>query len=296
MRSILGIRHPAMALLLAMSGCFTLVDVDRFHTAQGSAAAAAQPNKSGEYLNLTLSLAGMTPHVTQLFEYRVIDANNFIQSRGVLNPLGAPDVTVHVPLAIPKVNGPFRLDCYADVNNSGGYDGIGSVISNDHAWRIDPLADYPPGSVSPVDGLVQVKFTHNTSFTDINQYPSGSPNPPHDTGLAAAIHVANAGPLHGVLIQVRVIDMAANRTVGLFRVPRIVQAAFDMTIPGVVENGVSYDVLVYVDANGNGIYDNPAAGLGDFGWRLAATADTTGLSVRVEAQTTGAANVDVGAP
>jgi hypothetical protein len=310
MRALLGIRRSALAITLTLSGCFAVVDVDHFHTAAaGSPDSSAPdalapapdtsgaPSMSGEYLNLKLSLIGMTPHLRQLFEYRIIDGNNFIQSRGVVNPLGAPDVIINAPLAIPKVNGPFRLDFWADVESLGTYDKIGSVISNDHAWRIDPLRDYPDGTVTAVDGLVQVTFTHNTSFTEINQYPSGTPNPPRDTTLGATVQVRGADALQGRLIQVRIIDAGGtNHTVGLFRVPQIGAAAFDMSIPGVVEMGGVYNALVYVDANNNGIYDNPALGLGDLGWSKVGTADATGLTVILDAANTTAANVDVGAP
>jgi hypothetical protein len=308
MRALLGVRRTALAMALTLSGCFAVVDVDHFHTASASAPdssapdaaapdTAGAPSGSGEYLSLKLSLVGMTPHLKQLFEYRVIDGNNFVQSRGVVNPLGAPDVIINAPLAIPKANPPFHLDFYADVDNSGGYNGIGSVLTQDHAWRIDPLQDFPAGTVTPVDGLVQVTFTHNTSFTPIEDYPSGTLNPPKDTMLGATVQVRGADALQGHLIQVRIVDAGGtNHTVGLFRVPQISAAVFDMSIPGVVENGAVYNALVYVDANGNGIYDNPASGLGDLGWSKVGTADATGLTVIVDAQNTSAANVDVGAP
>ena len=297
MRSLFRIRSTVI-VALGLPGCFAVVDVDRFHTASTAPPdSSARLASAEQYGNLKLSLVGFTPHVSQLVEYRVIDASNFIQSRGIINPLGGPDVTINAPLAIPKLNGPFHLDFWADVTHSGDvYTGIGSVISNDHAWRIDPLEDYPPGSVTPVEGLVQVTFTHNTSFTEINDYPSGTPNPPTDTMLGATIHVIGASAIQGVLIQVRVVDPGANRTVGLYRVPQIAATSFDMTIPGVVEEPNQYDVLVYVDANGNGKYDNPAMGAGDLGWSLLGAADSTGLNVTLDAQSTTGANTDVGEP
>jgi len=110
--------------MVSASGCFAVVDVDRFHTVDAGPVTSAIRNPFGAYLDLKLSLVGMTPHVSQLFEYRIIDASNLIQSRGVVNPLGGVDVTVNAPLSIPKENGPFHLDFYADVNGSGGYDGL----------------------------------------------------------------------------------------------------------------------------------------------------------------------------
>jgi hypothetical protein len=297
MNSFVCFRSTVLAMGLTTSGCFSLVDVDRFHTSAGPQGdVSASTTLPGQYSNLKLTLVGMTPHVSQLFEYRIIDANNFIQSRGVVNPLGGANVIVDAPLAVPKINGPFHLDLYADVNGSGGYDGIGSVVTQDHAWRIDPLQDYPAGSGAAADGLIQVTFTHNTSFTEINDYPSGTPNVPHDTGLGATIRVSNAQNLLGALLQVRIVDTGANRAVGLFRLPRITQAAFELKVPGVVENGVDYGALVYVDANKNGSYDNPATGAGDLGWSVSGAADATGLTVSLDAATTEVAKVDVGPP
>lgn len=298
MRTFIRARAAALLAGLSLPGCFAVADVDRFHsTAAGPAPdSSAKLTASDQFTNFKFTLVGMVPHVNQMVEFRIIDSNNFIQFRGVVNPLGGPDATINVPLAIPTLNGPFHLDFYADVNGSGGYDGLGSVVSNDHAWRIDPLADYPAGAVAPVPGLVQVTFTHNTSFTDINTYPSGTPNPPKDTTLDATVHVTGASALQGNLIQVRIVDTGSNRTVGLYRIPQITQSSFSMKVPGMVENGADYDVLVYVDANGNGKYDNPSTGGGDLGWSLVGTADVNGLDVSLDAETPTGANTDVGAP
>src|SRR5260370_36557376 len=109
------------AMGLTTCGCFSRVDVDCFHGSPGSQGeVSASTLLSGQYSSLKLTLVGMTPHVSQLFEYRIIDANNFIQSRGVVNPLGGANVVIDAPLSVPKVNGPFHLDTYADVNGSGG--------------------------------------------------------------------------------------------------------------------------------------------------------------------------------
>jgi len=282
----------AVALTPAVGGCSLVVDLERFH----EKAPLVTQGANGEYQSLKLSLVAMKPHIGHMFEYRVVDANNMVQSRGVIKPLGPNDITVDVPLAVPKTNGPYRLDFYADVNNSGGYDGLGSVITNDHAWRIDPLADYPAGSVAPIDGVIQVTFTHNTSFTDIDQYPSGTPNKSKDTGLGAKVHVTGADTLHGKLLQIRVAETTTKHVVALYRINAMDAPAFDIAVPGCVDTGVDYNVDVYVDANGNGVYDDPSTGAGDLGWRIPVTSDAAGLAATIDATTTATANVDVGAP
>jgi hypothetical protein len=270
--------RAAFLLTFGLLGCSQIVDVDRFHE---KAAALPPTTTSTQFLDLQFAVVGMKPHLAHTFEYRIIDANNLVQSRGLIAPLGATDVTVFVPRAIPRSNGPYRIDFYGDVNGSGGYDGIGSVISNDHAWRIDPLVDYPAGTVTPVDGLVQVTFTHSTSFTDIDQYPSGTPNKAKDTGLGAKVHVGSLQPMSGKMLEVRIAEKETRHVVGLVRIPKIAETALDLTIPGVVDVGVDYDVDLYVDANGNGTYDDPSQD-GDWGIRTGASSTEAGLAVSID--------------
>ncbi|MDP9035737.1 MAG: hypothetical protein M3O50_13110 [Myxococcota bacterium] len=121
MRALSGPLLGVAATTLALSACFAVVDVDRFHISQkaSSASDGSVSNPSAMYLDFKFSLVGMKPHLTQMFEYRIIDASNFVQSRGVVNPLGTADVVINVPHAIPTTNGPFHLDFYADVDGTG---------------------------------------------------------------------------------------------------------------------------------------------------------------------------------
>jgi hypothetical protein len=281
-------------LVLLLSGCFSVTDLGRFHTEEGTAASPA--SASGQYLDLKFSMLGMKPHVGQVLQYRVIDAMNRVQSRGVIHGLPAStDVTVFAPAAVPKINGPYRLDFFADVNLSGGYDGLGSVISDDHAWRIQPLADYPADSVPPVDGMIQVTFVHSTSFTDIDDYPSGTKNPAVDTGLAAVIHLKNLPDAVGKLGEIRVAERATGHVVALYRVPQLLAADLDAKIEGAVDVGTDYDVDVYLDANGDEKYDNPATSTSDRVWRVTATSTATGLDATIDASLE-TAKIDVGPP
>jgi hypothetical protein len=322
MRTILGIHLTTFAFAMSTSACFAVVNLDPYHVgdvpeeggsmpgseALGSSDAGAGATGSAD---LKLAFLNMTPHITQMFEYRVIDANNIIQSRGVVKPLGSPNVDINVPMAVPRVNGPYRLDFYADVTDSGKYTGSAtsplcgasgcSVLTNDHAWRIYPLdASNTSGEVAVMGDVIQVTFTHDTSFTDINTLPNDptlAQHPPIDTGLAATITIQNATAQMGNLIQVRIMNTDDNQTVGLYRIPKISQAAFVMAVPGCVETATSYDVLVYVDANHNGMYDDPATpGAGDLGWIVPTTAGSTGLNATLDLSMTTAANKDVGAP
>jgi hypothetical protein len=282
-------RHSlTLALPVLVTGCFAVTNLDRF---QG-------PAKHGSDLHddLVFTVTGMDTHPTQLFEYRVIDANNFIQSRGFLDPLGAPRATVHVPRAVPKVNGPYRLDFYADKNHSGSWDGLASGVDHDHGWRWDPLVDSPPSD--PNDGVIDVTYAHNYSFSELNDYPMGTRNPPKDTGVGAVIHMLKMDDYAGKLVQVRVADANTGHTAGLYRFSKltlpIAPATLDANIPGVIDEGVNYNVEVYVDANGNGTYEAPPGG--DLGWRIPKGSDATGLSLDFDPHMFPAQNVDLGPP
>jgi hypothetical protein len=276
-------------LLLCAVGCTQVIDVDRFREKP----APQQGTGTAQFLDLQLKLVGMKPHLAHTYEYRIVDANNLVQSRGVIAPLGASDVSIFVPRAIPRSNGPYRLDFYADVNGSGGFDGIGSVISNDHAWRIDPLRDYPTGAFTPIEDTVQVTFTHSTSFTNIDDYPNGKPNKAKDTGLAAIVKLQSLQM--GKMLEVRVAEKETKHVVGLMRVPSVAQPAMELKIPGVVDVGVDYQLDIYIDSNGNGTYDDPSKEGGDWGIRAEASSNETGLNHAIDVAKAPHA-IDVGHP
>jgi hypothetical protein len=283
----------ALAGVLGAGGCFAIADLNRFHTAGGSADAGSDVEAGMEAgvddptlpsaLSLTLHDFGF--HFQQLIEFRLIDDQNRIQCRGIIRPLdqaGTVQISVNVPKAILTMNTPYRLDFYADVNASGGYDGIGNVLTQDHAWRVAPLADFPTGELTHISNVVQVFFEHNTDFTDIDSWPMvGQHNPPQDTGLAARVHfdAASLSAWRGKLVQLRIAEAATGHVVGIYRDPQIPNEDFVADIQGVLDPGVDYYLEIYVDANGDGVYQNPAqpSPNADLGWRIAMKA-TTGSS------------------
>lgn len=220
-------RRAALALLaLAATSCFAVTDLERFHSSSGP---------TGNFSDLRLTVRGMTSHVAELFEYRVIDATNTIQSRGFAIPLGGPDATFFVPGAIPRQNGPFHLDFYGDHDHDGKYTPPANGDFPDHGWRIT-LPD-------PNDqNLVDYVFDHNTSFSNL-----ADPAPPTQYGKLATIHLVNLGSLQGKRLEIRISDASAKRTVALHRAPSVHDPAFDVTIPGMIDDGVTYSVEVYTD-------------------------------------------------
>jgi hypothetical protein len=258
--------------------CFAVTDLDRFHAADGSGG-SAPVDDPGVAWDLVLTMKGMGVHLNQLIEFRVVDSENYVQSRGVIEPmnqLAVESVTFTLPKAIPVGNRPYRLDFYADVNESEDFDGLDTGITHDHAWRVEPLQDFPEGRFPHVANEVQVVFTHNTVFTDIREWPGGTVNLPKDVGLGVLIQfpAENMAEFVGKMCQVRVLEARSGHTVGLYRNPEIPANDFRALVAGIVEAGESYDIDIYIDANGNGVYDNPQSDAPDpdLGWRFSETA------------------------
>ena len=102
---------------------------------------------------LNLDLTGMTPHVGQLFELRVVDQSDGSEiGRTRVASIAAADFSVSVPgLAI---GGSYDVDFYADLNGNGVYVAPG----DDHAWQIN--YGYTGGCAVP-------DLARNTNFTNI---------------------------------------------------------------------------------------------------------------------------------
>lgn len=280
-------RAAKIALLaLATLSCADLAGLDDFTKRSVSESAST----ASDYFTMELSLVAWRPHLGHFVEYRIVDATNYVQSRGVIRSMTAEDVKIRAPRAVPRSNGPYRLDLFADVNRSGGFDGLGSVITNDHAWRLDPIADF---SKLRADDVIKVEFVHSTTFTNVDQFPSGTKNPSQDTGLPARVRLEGIDAFAGKTLQVRVADERTGHVVGLFREMRAEGSVLEAVVAGCVDVQTTYQIDVYADANGNGAYDDPSAG-GDRGWRLSATSTDTGLAATLNMGEGG--DVDVGAP
>jgi len=272
------LRSAALAVLA--TGCFAVVDVDRFK----------QRGQNSQFQDLHFRMEQATSHVSNYCEYRIVDPNGVIRSRAIIDPLSRPDVDLRAPLAVPIQGGQHRIDWYCDKIQLRAYNGLGKDNLSAHAWRVEPLVDYrapgdPPSD--PNDGVVDVHYIHDTNFTDIADRPT------KDLGFAFKMKMTNMGPFIGKLVEVRVSDKGSGQTLGLYRFPNLAAAEVELTIPGIILDLV-YVVDVYADANANGTYDDPAAG-GDFGWRI--EKDGAGGELRVDFDPNASPkNVSVGAP
>ena len=219
-----------MALAASTSSCFAVTDLDRF----GANAAA-----SGNFNGLKLTVRGFTSHVNEMFEYRIVDKDNTLQSRGMIVPLGDTKATLFAPGAVPKQNGPFTLDFYADHDLNGIYGRDDAQNTGDHSWRIPLTPDLLDES-----GAFAVTFDHNTSFSVLT-----NPAPPREIGAPATVRMKNMGPFIGKRVEVRIADASSKRVVAFYRIPSLGGATVSFSIPGMIEGGVTYTVEVYTDDN-----------------------------------------------
>lgn len=256
-------RFSSAAIALAclpLVSCFAVTDLDRFE------------KNSGRYVDLTLTVRGMKSHVAELFEYRIVDSENIIQSRGIAFPLGGVDATFFAPKAIPT-DKPVRVDFFADHNNSKGYDST-PTDAIDHAWRIgiDLAAVGREGAV--------ITFDHNTSFVFLND-PGGAPR---EIGSPATVRVRSAATRSGKRLQVRIADTFTGRVVGLYRYPLLDKNELDMVVPGMVEAGNTYTVELTADTEAAGLTSLEA-------WRIQRDSGPQGLDVTFDLATSDALKV-----
>lgn len=190
---------------------------------------------------LTLNLTGMTPHVGQLLEARLIDKTNGMEmERLTVAEISSADFTLDFGAA--EDNNSYWIDFYADHNDNGYYDGI----PTDHAWRIT-VNDFMEGAT--------INFQHNTNFSEI------------DFRHMYKLEFQGMSPHIGQQLEVRLVNMNSGQEYGRVKIMSIPSEEFDVFLPYLV-SGESYFVDFYADHNGNGTYDAPPA---DHAWRMELT-------------------------
>jgi len=146
-----------------------------------------------------------------------------------------------LPLAIPESDvpqgdepHPLHLQIWADNDKSGTYDDP----STDHVW---PSVDLPASG--------NLVFVHSSDWDPITE--------PEGLGGDLVIHFDEMDIHEGHRLEVMVIESESGRAVGMYRIPQLTEAAFDVVIPDVIEpGGVSYRIEWYADANDNETYDD----------------------------------------
>ena len=204
--------------------------------------------------SVEIDMTGMTPHVGQLMEFRIVSDSNQLAFRGMLDTLPGAAYNYIMPKSIP--DGTYRLDFFADLSQDRMYE----APPTDHAWRL----------TIPTPGDQVLSFAHNTNFTDISM--------PAITAIGGDFNFQATGmtPHIGNLFELRVIIASTGQVVGRYVLSSVPAAAFNITIVGVIADGTNYNIDFYADLNGNGHYDPPPT---DHAWRVTAAGTATGLTV-----------------
>lgn len=211
-----------------------------------------EPKSVDSLRDLTIAMSGMDEEVGRFMKMRVVSKDDTYAVVGVLHAgISEPDYLFDLPRSLEK-NKAYDLEFYADADGSGGY----TPPPADHAWRI-PI----PAS----DDDVVIDFTHNTGYVDIEE---GSRKP----GEALVLSSAEMSEYYRHPLDVRVIEHASGRLVGR-QIGQVPGDVFDLTIGGVISEGVRYDVDIAVDVDQDGAYDR----IVDDSWRLTGVATAKGL-------------------
>ncbi len=209
-------------------------------TSQGDAIVMFNHNTNftatGWEYKFMLKLQGMTPHLGQKFEARVIDLATMKEiGRKSLDAILVPDFQVCISGVQPGRK--YWVDFYADLNQNGLYD----MPPADHAWR----EEFSAG------GDAMVMFMHNTSFTDI------------DWPYQFILNLTNMNPHVGQKFEMRVVEDESGKEVARKKLDSIIVPNFQVAVAG-IKPGKEYHVDFYADLNQNGLYDVPPT---DHAWR-----------------------------
>lgn len=267
------------------AACAASLDLDRFTKAQapltpdGSDPDAAGPG-TVTYLDLAFSAKSMNSHFNEVLELRIVDKDNNVQAKLVSENIqypggvvaGSLDFAFYMKGILPKTNGPYRIDFWADHNKTGKYDGIvGGIDDKDHAWR-RILRDPLPEDISLVGAKYEFEFVHDTNFVDIYTDLEGNKISGEDTLLDFNLKVAGAGAHLGKTLEMRIVDKATGRLVGLHRRGSIAET-YDVKITGVIDEVTPYEVRAYVDSNNDQKWAE-----GEPSWKIELTSATGGVT------------------
>ncbi|BDQ03354.1 T9SS type A sorting domain-containing protein [Ignavibacterium sp.] len=187
---------------------------------------------------LTVNFNGMTPHIGQMLELKV-ENSTLEKEIGRIKIPAIASASFPVQIVGLSEPGDYSVEFYADHNGNSLYD----VPPVDHAWKL---------SFNYTAGNVDLSFTHNTSFEDINWK------------YLLTVNLASMNPHLGQLFELRVVKVENSEEVGRFSLPEILVPNFSVFIPGFDLNK-DYNIDFYADHNGNGTYNPPPT---DHAWRL----------------------------
>ncbi len=209
-------------------------------------------------LDFTMNVTGVSPHVGQLFEVRVIDTETgHTVGQYRLASIASADFTITIP-GVVHDGTEYSVDYYADLNGNGEYD----APTADHAWR-----DIATAGAS---GLT-IDFAHNTNFTDIQFTDSGGELGVEQVNFRdLAFTMTAMGPHIGQMIGIRIVAGENEKTAhgdGLeshIILDPLPSDGFELFVPKGVADG-EHTLDFFADLNMNGVYDPPTA---DHAWRI----------------------------
>jgi hypothetical protein len=285
LRRLLGV----VAVPLFATACTSSLELDRFRVGEASSVDSSSAIAIN-YFDVRFSAKGMTSHIGEYFEVRVVDRENRIQAKAIYTDVTGPDFTLYLGRVVPKTNAPYRLDFWADHNSTAKYDGIeGGINEKDHAWR-RVMADPLPEDMRLVQGRYELQFVHDTNFVDIGTDLQGNKITVPETLLPYSLKITGAAEFVGKTIEQRVVDKASTRLLGLHRQGRI-KEEYTAKIAGILDEQTAYEVSVYVDANENGKYDPE-----DPSWKVDLSSDSSGLTGELNLATAPRGPIETGEP
>ncbi|AFH50829.1 5'-Nucleotidase domain protein [Ignavibacterium album JCM 16511] len=187
---------------------------------------------------LTVNFSGMTPHIGQMLELKV-ENSTLEKEIGRIKIPAIASASFPVQIVGLIEPGDYSVEFYADHNGNGLYD----VPPVDHAWKL---------SFNYTAGNVDLSFSHNASFTDIQWK------------YLLTVNLSSMTPHLGQLFELRVVKVENSEEIGRFSLPQILVPNFSVFIPGFDLNK-DYNIDFYADHNGNGLYNPPPT---DHAWRL----------------------------
>jgi len=283
LRRLLG----TVALPLIAASCTSSLELDRFRVAEASSVDTAI---AVSFFDVRFGARGMTSHLGEYLEVRIVDKQNRVQAKAIYNDVTGPDFSMYLGRIVPKANPPYRIDFWADHNNTSRYDGIqGGINDKDHAWR-RVLADPLPEDMRLVQGRYQLDFVHDTAFVDMGTDLLGNPISGEDTLLPFTMKITDGAAYVGKNTEVRVVDKTSTRLVAFHRQGRM-KESYTAKVTGVLDEETLYEVSVYVDLNDNGKHD-----AGDPSWKLDLASDNVGLVAELNLAAAPKAPIETGEP
>lgn len=266
-------------VLLALTSCTASLDLDRFHK-KAEVQATTVDTTNITYFDFQFSGRSMQSHLGETMEWRLVDRSNAVQAKGVYTAITRPDFKIAYPKLIPKSNGPYRIDWWADHNNSKRYDGIvGGINEKDHAWR-RVLEEPLPEDMKFENAVYRLDFLHDTNFVDIFTDLEGNPISGEDVLLAFKLLVKNTEPFQGKMLELRVADKGSGRLVGLHRIG-FVRQDYQAVVTGVLDEQTTYEISAFVDLDGDDEYAPT-----DPSWKVDLTSTDGGIDAELDLSAT----------